>query len=82
MTSKLAAVQATVRHFDPTTGSGSALLDDGSEVEFDGEAFAAGGLNLLRPGQRVRLDVATDEDTETAATEGGRVVRVTIWTMP
>lgn len=75
-------MQATVRQFDPSTGGGSALLDDGTEVPFDGEAFAAGGLNLLRPGQRVRLDVATADDSETAATEGIRVVRVTIWTMP
>jgi cold shock CspA family protein len=64
-------VQATVATFDPDTGSGTALTDDGRRVAFDGAAFAAGGLRLLRPGQRVRMDVAD-----------GRVVRVTIATLP
>jgi 2-phospho-L-lactate guanylyltransferase len=63
-------VQATVATFDPETGAGSVLLDDGSRAEFDGAAFAAGGLRLLRLGQRVRLEYA-----------GGRVARVTIATL-
>ena len=62
-------MQGTVRDFDPTTGAGSVLLDDGRQVAFDGAAFAAGGLRLLRFGQRVRLD-----------TVGDRVVLVTIHT--
>jgi cold shock CspA family protein len=65
------AVQATVATFDPATGAGTVLRDDGREVAFDGEAFAAGGLRLLRLGQRVRLEYA-----------GGAVVRVTIHTLP
>ena len=65
------AVQATVGTFDPASGAGTALLDDGRPVEFDGAAFAAGGLRLLRFGQRVRLEYA-----------GERVVRVTIHTLP
>ncbi len=64
-------MQATVCRFDPETGSGSVLLDDGRQVDFDAAAFAAGGLRLLRPGQRVRLDRAAD-----------RVVRVTLITLP
>jgi cold shock CspA family protein len=64
-------VQATVKDFDPATGAGSVLLDDGCEVAFDGTAFAAGGLRLLRFGQRVRLEY-----------DGDRVVRVTIHTLP
>ena len=64
-------MQATVATLDPDTGSGTALTDDGRRVAFDGAAFAAGGLRLLRPGQRVRMDVAD-----------GRVVRVTIATLP
>lgn len=43
--------------FDAATGAGAVLLDDGSEVGFDGPAFVAGGLRLLRPGQRVRLEI-------------------------
>jgi cold shock CspA family protein len=65
------SVQGTVKDFDSATGAGSVLLDDGREVAFDGDAFAAGGLRLLRFGQRVRLE-----------TDGGRVVRVTIHTLP
>lgn len=65
------AVQATVGTFDPASGAGTALLDDGRPVGFDGAAFAAGGLRLLRFGQRVRLEYA-----------GDRVTRVTIHTLP
>ena len=64
-------MQATVASFDPETGGGTVLTDDGRRVPFDAAAFAAGGLRLLRPGQRVKMDIA-----------GGRVVRVTIATLP
>lgn len=57
--------------FDPGTRAGTVLTDDGRRVGFDGEAFAAGGLRLLRPGQRVRLE--HDDD---------RIVRITIATLP
>jgi cold shock CspA family protein len=63
-------VQATVATFDPETGGGTVLTDDGRRIPFDGAAFAAGGLRLLRPGQRVRLDLT-----------GDRVVRITIATL-
>jgi 2-phospho-L-lactate guanylyltransferase len=65
-------MQATVATFDEQTGAGTVLLDDGSEMAFPAEAFAASGLRLLRLGQRVRLD----RDTE------GRVIRVTLPTLP
>src|SRR5439155_17234031 len=48
---RVSCVQATVKDFDADTGAGSVLLDDGREVTFDGAAFAAGGLRLLRFGQ-------------------------------
>lgn len=51
----MTAVQATVLTFDPATGSGTVVADAGTIVAFGSEAFAAGGLRLLRPGQRVRL---------------------------
>jgi cold shock CspA family protein len=60
-----------VATFDPDTGSGTVLTDDGRRIPYGGDAFAAGGLRLLRPGQRVRLDTA-----------GDRVVRITIATLP
>lgn len=65
-------MQATVRSFDPDTRSGSLLADDGELILFSGAAFDAGGLRLLRLGQRVRLD------TDAA----GSVTRVTIATLP
>ncbi|MFJ3580760.1 hypothetical protein ACIPPS_00745 [Streptomyces sp. NPDC090127] len=51
-------MQATAYTYDPETRSGSVLLDDGTPVEFGAEAFDAGGLRLLRPGQRVRIETA------------------------
>ena len=48
-------VQGTVATFDERTGDGSVVLDDGTAVRFPGAAFAASGLRLLRPGQRVSL---------------------------
>lgn len=55
-------MQGTVRSFDPATGSGTVLLDDGTELGYDGAAFRAGGVRLLRVGQRVRIEVATSAD--------------------
>ncbi|MFE5817206.1 hypothetical protein [Streptomyces sp. NPDC056479] len=49
-------MQATAYTYDPETRSGSVLLDDGTPVLFDAPAFNAGGLRLLRPGQRVRIE--------------------------
>ena len=65
-------MQATVLSFDPQTGAGSVVDDDGRIAEFDGSAFVAGGLRLLRPGQRVRAVQA----------DMGRIVAVTILTLP
>ncbi|MEU2553215.1 hypothetical protein ACF1GY_27210 [Streptomyces sp. NPDC014684] len=49
-------MQATAYTYDPGTRSGQVLLDDGTPVPFDAAAFDAGGLRLLRPGQRVRIE--------------------------
>jgi hypothetical protein len=51
-------VQASVHSFDPATGDGSVLLDDGLRVPFDGAVFAHSGLRLLRRGQRVTVELA------------------------
>jgi 2-phospho-L-lactate guanylyltransferase len=58
-------MQGTVSEFDTTTGSGAVLLDDGTRVPFPAAAFAASGLRLLRVGQRVRLERATDDSAVT-----------------
>ncbi len=49
-------MQATVSAFDAASSSGSVLLDDGVELDFDAAALTGSGLRLLRPGQRVRLE--------------------------
>jgi cold shock CspA family protein len=50
-------MQATVHRFEDASGSGSVLLDDGRELPFAGEVFAASGLRLARAGQRVSVEV-------------------------
>ncbi|MFE0704598.1 hypothetical protein [Streptomyces sp. NPDC058872] len=49
-------MQATAFTYDSETRSGSVLLDDGTPVDFGPDAFDTGGLRLLRPGQRVRIE--------------------------
>ncbi|MEZ0090676.1 hypothetical protein [Streptacidiphilus sp. EB129] len=49
-------MQATAFTYSPETRAGSVLLDDGTPLPFDAAAFDAGGLRLLRPGQRVRIE--------------------------
>ena len=46
---------ATVRGHDVVARTGTVLLDDGTLLAYDAAAFDAGGLRLLRPGQRVRI---------------------------
>ncbi|AQU70765.1 hypothetical protein ABZ353_05045 [Streptomyces niveus] len=65
-------MQATAYTFEPETRSGSVLLDDGTPVKFDAAAFDAGGLRLLRPGQRVRI--------ERAGGNSGNITLVTLQT--
>jgi len=50
-------MQATVSAFDTTTRTGRVLLDDGIQLGFEASALEGSGLRLLRPGQRVRIDV-------------------------
>lgn len=53
-------MQATVSAYDPTSSGGTLLLDDGVELGFTAEALAGSGLRLLRPGQRVRIEVVDE----------------------
>lgn len=66
-------MQATSYTFDPETRSGSVLLDDGTPVDFDAAAFDAGGLRLLRSGQRVRIETEGEG-------QGRRITLVTLYT--
>lgn len=60
-----------MRTYDAQTRSGSVLLDDGTELAFDAAAFDAGGLRLLRFGQRVNIAVADE-----------RITAITLGTFP
>jgi cold shock CspA family protein len=60
-------MQATVSRFDADTRAGAVLLDDGLEVPFVGEALVDTGLRLLRPGQRVRVEIAGSGTERTVA---------------
>ncbi|MFP5253506.1 MAG: cold-shock protein [Actinomycetes bacterium] len=55
-------MQATVSRFDPATGDGAVLLDDGRELGFAADALTGTGLRLLRPGQRVRLELSGPDE--------------------
>ncbi|MEV0372632.1 hypothetical protein AB0I10_22850 [Streptomyces sp. NPDC050636] len=67
-------MQATSYTYDSENRSGSVLLDDGTPLPFDAAAFDAGGLRLLRPGQRVRIEVEGEGD-------GRRIVLITLQTL-
>jgi hypothetical protein len=53
-------VQATVHRFDPLTGSGSVLTDEGLLIPFGPDALADSGLRHLRTGQRLTVVLAED----------------------
>ncbi|WP_171170166.1 hypothetical protein [Streptomyces sp. I05A-00742] len=74
-------MQATAYTYDPETRCGSVLLDDGTPVPFDAEAFDAGGLRLLRPGQRVRIEYAGGAEGAPGGPEERRVTLVTLQTL-
>lgn len=48
-------MQGTVLTFDLASRTGTLVADTGMIVPFDAAAFVAGGLRLLRAGQRVRV---------------------------
>ncbi|PWI15224.1 hypothetical protein DI272_14360 [Streptomyces sp. Act143] len=56
-------MQATAFTYDDRTRTGSVLLDDGTPLPFEAPAFDAGGLRLLRPGQRVRIELEDSKIT-------------------
>ena len=50
-------MQATVSAFSPHFSSGEVLLDDGVRLSFGADALVGSELLLLRPGQRVHVEV-------------------------
>ena len=71
-------MQGTVSRYDASSRSGTVLLDDGSELPYADDALEGSGIRLLRPGQRVRVEV---EDGPEDGGGGGRVVFLTIATL-
>ncbi|HKJ12278.1 MAG TPA: hypothetical protein VJ976_07785 [Ornithinimicrobium sp.] len=55
-------MQASVHTFDPETGAGSVLRDDGAVLPFSADAWATSGLRHLRVGQRVCIQVSGDDE--------------------
>jgi hypothetical protein len=72
-------MQATAYTYDSETRSGQVLLDDGTPLPFDSAAFDAGGLLMLRPGQRVRIEVEDQAGAGAAGTR--RITLVTLQTL-
>lgn len=50
-------MQATVHTYDPQTASGTLLRDDGVLLPFGPDAFSRSRLRLLRPGQRLSVQL-------------------------
>lgn len=73
------SMQATVATFDPESRCGTVVLDDGTELRFDAAAFDAGGLRLLRFGQRVNIAVADDASSDDGTPA---ITAVTLATFP
>ncbi len=66
-------MQATVYRYDPASGSGSVLTDQGAVLEFGLDALELSGLRHLRPGQRLTVE-RSDGDS-------GRIVLLTLGTI-
>lgn len=64
-------MQGTVATFDETSRTGALLTDDGRRLDFSAEALAD-HIRLLRVGQRVFVETASDSEPPT-------VTRIAIW---
>jgi cold shock CspA family protein len=66
-------IAATAHSHEGSTGAGAVLLDDGRVLRYGAAAVEAGGLRLLRPGQRVVVELDADVDSP-----GAQVLRVSL----
>ena len=53
-------MQATVYRYDPESGAGSVLTDEGVVLPFEAAALRRSGLRHLRPGQRLTMEQSPD----------------------
>jgi cold shock CspA family protein len=77
LSTSLRQVQATVYRFDPGSGSGSVITDQGVVLPFELEALRLSGLRHLRPGQRLSVELAGPA----GPAEGRRIVSLTLGTI-
>jgi 2-phospho-L-lactate guanylyltransferase len=71
----LAIVQTTVLTFDPLSGAGTVVTDDGVELDLAQDALTGSGLRHLRPGQRVTCELVPGPRGEDLVT-GVRIVGI------
>lgn len=64
-------MQATVYRYQPESGSGSVLTDDGVVLPFEIDALRRSGLRHVRPGQRLTVEL----------TESGQIAGLTLGTI-
>ena len=64
-------MQATVYRYQPESGSGSVLTDDGVVLPFEIDALRRSGLRHVRPGQRLTVEL----------TESGEISGLTLGTI-
>lgn len=69
-------MQATVSRYDPVTGAGTCVLDDGTELDVAPGALSGSGLRHVRPGQRITVTERRGDDGERYV-DGVRIVGVT-----
>jgi 2-phospho-L-lactate guanylyltransferase len=50
-------MQATVHSFDPATRGGVVVTDDGELLPFGGPTVDESALRMLRPGQRLTVEI-------------------------
>ena len=65
-------MQATVYRYDPESGSGSVLTDEGLVLPFEVAALRLSGLRHLRPGQRLTVELAPEQNGEPTVENGSR----------
>ena len=71
-------MQATVHRFDPDSGSGEVIRDNGTVVPFAPSVFAASGLRHLRVGQRLSVDIDSTPEADPQNESIPRVQRIWI----
>lgn len=62
--------------YDPDSGGGTCVLDDGTELDIAPGALSGSGLRHLRAGQRITVTTAERDERETYV-DGVRIVGVT-----